>query len=63
MINQKAKELSQEERERFLILSHTSNFSKSDEEWEEYCKLREKLGLPQSTHRHSKQRALHDKVG
>ncbi len=55
--------LSDKERERYGSLSHSSNASKTDEEFKEWKDLRRKLNLPIPTemHRYSKQRALHDK--
>ncbi len=56
-------ELTREERYRLGHLSHKSNFSKTDEEWEEYKDLKRRNGskVPPESLRYSKQRALYDK--
>lgn len=47
------------EKERYFILSHTSNKSKSDAEFAEWEKLCEKVGLKPPTRDYPK-RALHE---
>ncbi len=55
--------LNDKEIARFTFLSHSSNASKSDEQFKEWQDLRKRLGksVPTEKHRFSTQRALHDK--
>lgn len=52
--------LSSLEWKRFNYLRHISNFSKTKEEFEEYCEYAKRLGMPKPD-RNSKVRPLHEK--
>lgn len=52
--------LTQEEKDRVSYLSHIPNYYKTESEFEEFCQLSKKLGLPEPD-RASKIRPLHEK--
>ncbi len=51
--------LTKEEQERFFYLRHIPNINKTDKEFDEYCLLANKVGLPKPD-RNSKCRPLHE---